>query len=66
MAFIINHKGGGFGTKERDPNDKFGLRNMETNHTLTEYLLLSSFLIRSQLQQIRIALDWIHQSIESD
>lgn len=58
--------GGGFSTKERDSNDKFGLRNIETNHTLTEYLLLSSFLIRSQLQQIRIALDWIHQSIESD
>lgn len=58
--------GGGFGTRERNPNDKFGLRNIETNHTLTEYLLLSSFLIRSQLQQIRIALDWIHQSIESD
>lgn len=59
--------GGGFGTTaERDPNDKFGLRSIETNHTLTEYLLLSSFLIRSQLQQIRCALDWIHQSFESD
>lgn len=58
--------GGGFNTSQREPNDKFGLRNIETNHTLTEYLLLSSFLIRSQLQQIRHALDWIHQSIESD
>lgn len=57
--------GGGFSTGERDPNDKFGLRNIETNHTLTEYLLLSSFLIRSQLQQIRIALDWIHQSLDT-
>lgn len=47
-----------------EKNDTFGLRNIETNRTHTEYLLLSSFLIRSQLQQIRSALDWIHQSIE--
>lgn len=51
------------GTK-RDVNDKFGIRNVESNRTHTEYLLLSSFLIRSQLRQIRSALEWIHQSIE--
>lgn len=55
---------GGIVTGKRDPNDKFGLRNIENSRTHTEYLLLSSFLIRSQLQQIRSALDWIHQSIE--
>lgn len=58
--------GGGFDNNQRDPHDKFGLRNIEANRTLTEYLLLSSFLIRSQLHQIRCALDWIHHSIESD
>lgn len=55
---------GGIGTIKRDPSDKFGLRHIESNRTQTEYLLLSSFLIRSQLQQIRNALDWIHQSID--
>lgn len=55
---------GGIGSPKRDPTDKFGLRQIETNRTHTEYSLLSSFLIRSQLQQIRSALDWIHQSIE--
>lgn len=57
---------GGIGTAKRDLNDKFGLRHIESNRTQTEYLLLSSFLIRSQLQQIRSALDWIHQSIDID
>lgn len=55
---------GGIGTTKRDPSDKFGLRHIESNRTQTEYWLLSSFLIRSQLQQIRSALDWIQQSIE--
>lgn len=55
---------GGIGSPKRDPTDKFGLRQIESNRTHTEYLLLSSFLIRSQLQQIRSALDWIHQSMD--
>ncbi|XP_055294768.1 serine/threonine-protein kinase Pink1, mitochondrial [Sitodiplosis mosellana] len=55
---------GGTLSGNRDTNDKFGLRNIESNRTHTEYLLLSSFLIRSQLQQIRSALEWIHQTME--
>lgn len=55
---------GGIGSPTRDPTDRFGLLQIQTHQTHTEYLLLSSFLIRSQLQQIRSALDWIHQSIE--
>lgn len=57
---------GGILSGNRDTNDKFGLRNIESNRTHTEYLLLSSFLIRSQLRQIRSALEWIHQSIETN
>lgn len=55
---------GGIVSAERNSNDKFGIRNIESNRTHTEYLLLSSFLIRSQLRQIRSALEWIHQSID--
>lgn len=55
---------GNIESEKRIPNDKFGLNNIDSNRTHTEYLLLSSFLIRSQLQQIRSALEWIHQSID--
>ncbi|XP_031626056.1 serine/threonine-protein kinase PINK1, mitochondrial [Contarinia nasturtii] len=57
---------GGIVSAERKPNDKFGIQNIESNRTHTEYLLLSSFLIRSQLRQIRSALEWIHQSIDNN
>lgn len=52
------------GNRAHDPNDTFGLRQMRTNRTQTEYLLISSFLVRSQLQQIRSAIEWIHQANE--
>lgn len=54
------------GTLKSDPNDKFGLRQIQSNQTHTEYLLLSSFLVRSQLQQIRDALEWIHHTVETN
>lgn len=57
---------GGILSGNRHSNNTFGLRNIESNRTHTEYLLLSSFLIRSQLRQIRSALEWIHQSIETN
>lgn len=53
---------GGLRDEKRDPNDRFGLKFIQSNRIQTEYLLLSSFLIRSQLQHIRQALDWIHQN----
>lgn len=55
---------GGILSANRDSNETIGLKSIESNRTHTEYLLLSSFLIRSQLQQIRNALEWIHQSME--
>lgn len=57
---------GNFGIAKRDPNDKFGLQQIQSNRTYTEYLLLSSFLLRSQLQQIKYALEWIHQAVDFD
>lgn len=50
------------GNRAHDPTDTFGLRQMHTNRTQTEYLLISSFLVRSQLQQVRSAIEWIHQA----
>lgn len=41
-------------------------RSTRTNCTHTEYLLLMSFLMRSQLQLIRNALEWIQKSINCD
>lgn len=55
---------GNFGVAKRDPNDTFGLQHIQSNRTYTEYLLLSSFLIRAQLQQIKAALEWIHQAVD--
>lgn len=51
---------GGARDEKREPNDRFGLKFIQSHRIETEYLLLSSFLIRSQLQHIRQALDWIH------
>lgn len=39
-------------------------RSIQSNRTYTEYLLLTSFLIRVQLQHIKSALEWIRQTIE--
>lgn len=50
------------GGRARDPSDTFGLRQIHTNRTQTEYLLISSFLLRSQLQQIRSAIEWAQQA----
>lgn len=54
------------GNKIYDLNDRFGLRQMRTNRTHTEFLLISSFLLRAQLQQIRSAVEWIRQTNELD
>lgn len=43
--------------------DAFGFP-MSRHRTYTEYLLISSFLIRSRLELIRRALDWIQQATE--
>lgn len=39
---------------------------VQNNRTHTEFSLLTSFLIRTQLQQIRVALNWIHSELDSD
>lgn len=46
--------------------DSSGSRKIELKQTQIEYLLISSFLIRSQLCQIRSALEWIHQTIDTN
>lgn len=55
---------GGLREGKRDPSDRFGLKYIQSNRIQTEYSLLSSFLIRAQLQPIRNALEWIHQATE--
>lgn len=40
--------------------------NTKSNRTHTEYFLLTSFLIRAQLQHIRSALEWIRQIVENN
>lgn len=39
---------------------------IQSNRTHTEYFLLTSFLIRAQLQHIRSALGWIQQTVENN
>lgn len=54
------------GSIEKKTELQDNLRSIQSNRTYTEYLLLSSFLIRAQLQHIRSALEWIQQTVENN
>lgn len=57
---------GRMGHTENDTKNSNPFDRIQKNRTYTEFLLLTSFLIRTQLQQIRVALNWIHSMLDTE